>query len=114
LHSSGIDTTGFRTYDTASMEQVAFHELDSTQVYRKPRISKTDRKAGFVRPFFNRLTGSPLVAEALKNNLPADQWPKMWAADLARFAALRRQYLLYSDELLHPEYADYEPPKIRK
>ena len=114
LHSSGIDTTGFRTYDTASMEQVAFHELDSTQVYRKPRISKADRKAGFVRPFFNRLTGSPLVAEALKNNLPADQWPKMWAADLARFASLRRQYLLYSDELLHPEYADYEPPKIRK
>jgi hypothetical protein len=70
--------------------------------------------AGFVRPFFNRLTGSLLVAEALSNNLPVEQWPELWAADLERFKALRRQYLLYSDELLHPEYADYEPPKIRK
>lgn len=114
LHPSAIDTSGFRTYDTAVLDYPAFQEFDSTQVYRKPRISKADRKAGFVRPFFHRLTGSLLVAEALKNNLPVEQWPELWAADLARFTALRRQYLLYSDELLHPEYAEYEPPKSRK
>ena len=114
LHPSAVDTSGFLAYDTAVVDYPAFQEFDSTQVYRKPRISKADRKAGFVRPFFNRLTGSLLVAEALSNNLPVEQWSELWAADLERFTSLRRQYLLYSDELLHPEYADYEPPKIRK
>lgn len=114
LHSSAIDTSGFLTYDTAVVDYPAFQEFDSTQVYRKPRISKAERKAGFVRPFFNRLTGSLLVVEALNNNLPTEQWPDLWAADLQRFAALRRQYLLYSDEILYPEYAEYEPPKTRK
>ncbi len=114
LYPSAVDTSGFLAYDTAVVDYPAFQEFDSTQVYRKPKISRADRKAGFVRPFFHRLTGSSLVAEALKNNLPVEQWPELWAADLERFKALRRQYLLYSDEMLHPEYADYEPPKIRK
>lgn len=114
LHPAAIDTSGFRTYDTAVLDYPSFQEFDSTLVYRKPRISKSDRKAGFVRPFFHRLTGSLLVAEALNNNLPVEQWPGLWAADLDRFTAIRRQYLLYSDELVHPEYLEYEPPKTRK
>jgi uncharacterized protein YbbC (DUF1343 family) len=109
-----VDTNGFRLTDTTLGSFVHTAEVDSTQFYRKPRISKADRKAGFLRPFMSRLAGTAAVAQALTEGLPIDQWPTLWEEELRQFEAVRRLYLLYSDERLYPAYETYEPPKIRK
>jgi hypothetical protein len=111
---AGVDTNGFRLTDTAVGTFVQTAEVDSTQFYRKPRISKSDRKAGFVRPFMNRLVGTAAVGQALSQGMPIEQWPALWEDELRRFEAVRRLYLLYSDERLYPAYETYEPPRIRK
>jgi hypothetical protein len=111
---AAVDTNGFRLTDTAVGTFVHTAEVDSTQFYRKPRISRADRKAGFVRPFMNRLVGTAAVGQALSQGLPIEQWPALWEDELRRFEAVRRLYLLYSDERLYPAYEMYEPPRIRK
>ncbi len=109
-----VDTNGFRLMDTASVIFAQTAEVDSTQFYRKPRISRADRKSGFVRPFMNRLVGTADVAQALAQELPTERWPALWEEDLRRFEAVRRLYLLYSDGRLYPAYETYEPPRTRK
>lgn len=109
-----VDTSGFRWIDSVGGTAGSYTEVDSTAFYRKPRIAKSDRKAGFIRPFFHRLAGTEALAQAMIQGIPPGEWSALWKADVEAFEAVRRRYLLYSDELLYPEYREYEPPKIRK
>ena len=45
--------------------------------------------------FFDRLAGSPTLRQQILKNVPEEEIRNSWEADLERFKAIRKKYLLY-------------------
>lgn len=58
---------------------------------------RSKEKNTFFRPFFNTLMGDKKTAEMIKNGYTEAQIKATWQADLAKYKALRKKYILYDD-----------------
>ena len=51
----------------------------------------------FFNPFFDKLAGSDLLRKQIIAGLTAAEIEKTWQADLDKFKAIRKKYVLYKD-----------------
>lgn len=53
--------------------------------------------ASFFTPFFDKLAGSNLLRKQILSGLTSVEIEKTWQADLIKFKAIRKKYILYND-----------------
>ncbi|MFN4123469.1 MAG: exo-beta-N-acetylmuramidase NamZ domain-containing protein [Flavobacteriales bacterium] len=59
--------------------------------------SKAPDKEKFFNNFFDKLAGNDVLKQQIKNGLSEEEIRKTWKADIDKFKAIRKKYLLYKD-----------------
>ena len=72
--------------------------INTYQAFQQAKNDKSASVLFFTRPeFFDKLAGTNTLREMIKNGKSAEEIKQSWAADLQKFKAQRRPYLLYPD-----------------
>lgn len=58
---------------------------------------KAPDKEKFFNNFFDKLAGNDVLKQQIKNGLSEEEIRKSWKADIDKFKAIRKKYLLYKD-----------------
>ncbi len=85
----GYDLSGL------GMDELRDKRIDLTYLITAYRESGLGEK--FFTPFFEKLIGVDYVRQMIVDGKSADEIHKMWEADVERFKAMRRPYLLYAE-----------------
>jgi hypothetical protein len=59
--------------------------------------NKAPDKEKFFNNFFDKLAGNDVLKQQIKNGLSEEEIRKSWKADIDKFKAIRKKYLLYKD-----------------
>jgi uncharacterized protein YbbC (DUF1343 family) len=72
--------------------------INTYQAFQQAKNDKSTSSLFFTRPeFFDKLAGTNTLREMIKIGKSAEEIKQSWAADLQKFKAQRRPYLLYPD-----------------
>ena len=101
-----VSIPGKSTYPKHQNQQC--HGLDLREAEAPKRFSleiilkmyqatPVEEREAFFEPFFTTLAGTPQLAEQIQANFSEEEIRWSWAEDLAKYKAVRKQYLLYPD-----------------
>lgn len=85
------ECTGYEVKETDSGQ--ALERIDLQPLFRMYRAYPG--KEDFFRPFFDKLAGTPRLAQAIREGRSEAEIRAGWKADLLAFDKIRRKYLLY-------------------
>ena len=96
-------STVFETHDAQTMVSTESGIdvqllINTYQAFQQAKNDASAPALFFTRPeFFDKLAGTNTLREMIKNGKSAEEIKQSWAADLQKFKAQRRPYLLYPD-----------------